>query len=285
MSSGCATTASARVQSSGRGSSGGGVSMASSMPRNGLAATGRGPVGWSHAREPRGHRRARRRRRGGAAGVLGGRAGRPARGPSAPGPGDLRAAASDGAVVDGRARRRRTLCGVRGRRGSSVPPTSARSPRDNLHLAEVEVRVLPDPRRRGIGRALHDEAVRRGRADGRTTFIGEAYQPTADRLSAGVRRRFASRSSRGPPRVDLPSRESRSADGYKVLTWTNRAPTIVAYARMRTQMNHDVPTGRSTRADGADPGASVRRRSGSASIRHLVGRRVAPTASSDGVTP
>ena len=47
MSSGCATTASARVQSSGSGSSGGGVSMGPSMPPNAVGPTGRGPVGWS----------------------------------------------------------------------------------------------------------------------------------------------------------------------------------------------------------------------------------------------
>ena len=41
MSSGCATIASARLQSSGSGSSGGGVSMGSSMPRIRLAAQGR----------------------------------------------------------------------------------------------------------------------------------------------------------------------------------------------------------------------------------------------------
>jgi hypothetical protein len=42
MSSGCATIASARLQSSGNGSSGGGMSMGSSMPRIRLAAQSRG---------------------------------------------------------------------------------------------------------------------------------------------------------------------------------------------------------------------------------------------------
>jgi GNAT superfamily N-acetyltransferase len=60
------------------------------------------------------------------------------------------------------------------------------STRDNLHVAALEVNVLPSLRRQGIGRALHDEAVRRGHADGRTTFIGEASQPDADHPSAAT---------------------------------------------------------------------------------------------------
>ncbi|WP_126688292.1 GNAT family N-acetyltransferase [Nocardioides ferulae] len=48
---------------------------------------------------------------------------------------------------------------------------------DNTHLAELDVQVLPDHRRHGVGgallRALEDRAV----ADGRTTLVGTAYAP------------------------------------------------------------------------------------------------------------
>ena len=125
-----------------------------------------------------------------------------------------------------------------------------RSLRDNLHLADIEVRVLPDARRRGIGRALHDEAVDRGRADGRTTFVGEAYQPTAATTSPATRFARAlgyddvqreDHQVLGLPAAALP----RQADGYEVLTWANRAPDdlMEAYARMRTQMLRDMPSG------------------------------------------
>ena len=126
------------------------------------------------------------------------------------------------------------------REGGRIVGTAdlGRSLRDNLHLADVEVRVLPEARRRGIGRALHDEAVRRGRADGRTTFLGEAYQPTARRARRRPRRspgRSATTTSSArtircstcppPPRPGRPT-------GYEVLTWANRAPDdlLEAYA-------------------------------------------------------
>ena len=44
--------------------------------------------------------------------------------------------------------------------------------RDNLHLAEVELHVLPGQRRRGAARSLVDALEARLRADGRTTAVG-----------------------------------------------------------------------------------------------------------------
>jgi GNAT superfamily N-acetyltransferase len=125
------------------------------------------------------------------------------------------------------------------------------SNRDNLHVAQLEVNVLPSHRRRGLGRALHDEAVRRGHADGRRTFIGEVCQPSAETPSAAVGFAhtvgFESAHREDHFVLDLPA--SPETDGapsdYTVVTWTNHAPDdlVTAYARMRTQMNQDVPTG------------------------------------------
>ena len=51
------------------------------------------------------------------------------------------------------------------------------SVRDNEHLADLEINVLADHRRRGLGRALWEEADRRRRADGRTSVCGEVCVP------------------------------------------------------------------------------------------------------------
>lgn len=126
---------------------------------------------------------------------------------------------------------------------------------DNLHLAELEVDVLPEARRRGIGRALHDEVRRRAHADGRTTMLGEACRPTGDGSSSG----HAFATALGFEQVheedhhvlDLPvpdqvlSTPSRSAEGYEILSWRDRAPDdlVGAYAAMLTQMGNDVPAG------------------------------------------
>jgi GNAT superfamily N-acetyltransferase len=126
---------------------------------------------------------------------------------------------------------------------------------DNLHLADLEICVLPEARRRGTGRALHDEAVRRARSAGRTTFLGEAYQPGRDRESpatAFARALGFHAAHREDHQVlDLPL-PAESLDvlqvavaGYEMVTWGNRAPDdlVEAYAAMHTQMGQDVPTG------------------------------------------
>jgi GNAT superfamily N-acetyltransferase len=132
--------------------------------------------------------------------------------------------------------------------------TLGRSLQDNLHLAELEISVLPEVRRRGIGRALHDEAVRRARADGRTTFLAEVGQPSHD-PSAGCA--FASalgfeevhRNDHVVLDLPIPAEQSSSlpggAAGYDVVTWGERTPDdlVEAYAVMLTQMGTDHPTG------------------------------------------
>lgn len=148
---------------------------------------------------------------------------------------------------------RRTLLGVYDGSGLVGTAELSVSTKDNPHLAELEVNVLPSHRRRGIGRALHDEAVRRGRAEGRRTFVGEVHQPAADRPSGGMAfaRAMGFDSAHREEHLvrDLPAPPETLVDaerpGLTVVTWTNRAPDelLTAYARMRTQMNRDVPTG------------------------------------------
>ncbi len=129
--------------------------------------------------------------------------------------------------------------------------------RDNLHLGELEIAVLPSHRRRGLGRALYDDAARRFRADGRTTVLGEAHATPA--YDGGVR--FAEAlgfrvvHSEDHLRTTLPMPAARRAEleavtavpgtDYEVLTWRDRCPDelLADYARLRTQMFSDVPTG------------------------------------------
>jgi GNAT superfamily N-acetyltransferase len=125
---------------------------------------------------------------------------------------------------------------------------------DNLHLADVQVRVHPDFRRRGIGRALHDELVRRARSAGRTTLLTEINQPLEGESPAY---RFAMAlgyevvHEQDHHVLDLPVGEATlealdpRPTAYEILTWKNRAPDelVASYAAMRTQMEQDVPTG------------------------------------------
>lgn len=127
---------------------------------------------------------------------------------------------------------------------------------DNEHLAQLEVSVLPSHRRRGIGRALHEEATVRRRAQGRTHAMGEAYTPVDGEGSPGLA--FTQSlgyvdglgehhlvldlpAAAGPP----PSPAEAGHEGYEVVTWTGKCPDdlVEGYLEMRNRMNADVPAG------------------------------------------
>ncbi len=132
---------------------------------------------------------------------------------------------------------------------------------DNEHLADLEVTVLPGSRRHGIGRALHDEAMARARADGRSTVCGEVHVPSAvaDPDSAA----YAFATALGFETVhredhlvlrlpvdaarhdELRTSAAGRAEGYDVVTWGDRCPDEYAagYCAMKTQMSNDVPIG------------------------------------------
>lgn len=131
----------------------------------------------------------------------------------------------------------------------------------NDHLAGIEVNVLPDHRRRGIGRLLHDEVDRRRRAAGRTSVVGEVSAPVGTALADTPATAFALALGFESVHVEhhlvlrLPVEEDhldrlrdevagRSAS-YDVITWQDRCPDeyVEAFCAMHTQMSSDVPSG------------------------------------------
>ena len=132
---------------------------------------------------------------------------------------------------------------------------------DNQHVADVEVNVLGDHRRRGIGRLLWAEADRRRRSEGRSTVCGEVHVPAgADPETTSA---YAFARAVGFETVHLEDhlvlrlpvaeedlerlrgRVRGRAEGYDVVTWGNRCPDayVAAYCAMKSQMSTDVPTG------------------------------------------
>ena len=132
---------------------------------------------------------------------------------------------------------------------------------DNEHLAEVEINVLADHRRRGIGRALWEEADRRRSADGRTSVCGEAYVPARGPAAASPAYAFAEALGfESVHREDhlllrLPIDPGHLASvravvegrvkAYEIVTWGNRCPDdySAAFCAMKTTMGSDVPVG------------------------------------------
>lgn len=124
---------------------------------------------------------------------------------------------------------------------------------DNVHLADLEVTVHPEHRRRGIGRALYGDATTRRRAAGRTSACGELSVVDDEGPLAFARAMGAeSVHTEDHLMLDLPLADddvrqlaAKAASDYDIVTWQGACPDdlIDAYADMRTQMNQDVPTG------------------------------------------
>ncbi len=126
---------------------------------------------------------------------------------------------------------------------------------DNLHLADLEVHVRPDRRRRGVGRALHDAADEIRREAGRTTVCGELHVAAGEQDPAGLAFAnalgFAGVHEEHHLVLSLPAdpaamdRLRRSAHGYDVVTWGSHCPDdhLASFCRMRTQMERDLPLG------------------------------------------
>ena len=132
---------------------------------------------------------------------------------------------------------------------------------DNTHLADLEISVLPDRRREGVGRALYDDAMRRCAETGRTTVGGEVHVPAGVEPAAAAPYAFATTMGLGEVHVEdhlvlpLPvdeghvavlrtGAEEKAAD-YEMITWGDVCPDeyVAAFCEMRTRMDTDVPIG------------------------------------------
>ncbi len=132
---------------------------------------------------------------------------------------------------------------------------------DNTHLADLEISVLPDRRREGIGRAMHDEAMRRCAEAGRTTVGGELHVPSGAEPAGAAPYAFATamglREVHAEDHLLLPLpvdegrvavlrtvAEARAAD-YEAITWGGVCPDefVEEFCAMRTRMDSDVPIG------------------------------------------
>ncbi|MBA3781672.1 MAG: GNAT family N-acetyltransferase [Nocardioides sp.] len=132
---------------------------------------------------------------------------------------------------------------------------------DNTHLADLEINVLPDRRREGIGRAVYDDAMRRCAEQGRTTVCGELHVPMGTEPVAAAPYAFATAMGLAEVHAEdhlvlpLPvddghvavlrtAAEAKAAE-YEIITWGDVCPDdyIEAFCAMRTRMDSDVPIG------------------------------------------
>jgi GNAT superfamily N-acetyltransferase len=131
--------------------------------------------------------------------------------------------------------------------------------RDNLHLADLQISVLPGHRRNGVGRRLYDESMRRLEADGRTSVCSEVYVPPGSNPEDAAGYAFASALGFESVHTEdhlmlrLPvDREEidrlgakTDAAAYEVITWLGPCPDehLGAFCEMQTRMSNDVPVG------------------------------------------
>ncbi|MEV0393154.1 GNAT family N-acetyltransferase [Polymorphospora rubra] len=134
---------------------------------------------------------------------------------------------------------------------------------DNTDNVTVELQVLPDHRRRGVGRALYARAVERARALGRKRLMGMAVAALPDgapRNGAGngfaaamgaesvlaeVRRRLDV-TSVDQPRLDAMLTEAwKHADGYEPVRWVGATPEDLLddVAYLDGRLVQDAPMG------------------------------------------
>jgi GNAT superfamily N-acetyltransferase len=129
---------------------------------------------------------------------------------------------------------------------------------DNTHLATAEVSVHPDQQRRGIGRLLVDETVRRARSEGRRVLLCDAYSPLDEEsgpLRFGRALGFAPAIEDVMKVVDLVEteptwealdREARQrGGGYRLVSWTDTVPAehLDGYCLLNQAFNDESPTG------------------------------------------
>jgi GNAT superfamily N-acetyltransferase len=153
---------------------------------------------------------------------------------------------------------------------------------ENLDLGWAEVHVLPEERRRGVGRALWQAVTGRARTAGRTRVGGEV---SVDLAVAGAGFDFATAMGAVEKHredhlvADLPVVPLGIHPDYELVTWRGRCPDEhrPAYLTMRNQMNADVPAGEldleTTVLDDARLAASEERLARSYDVRVAAARR------------
>jgi GNAT superfamily N-acetyltransferase len=127
---------------------------------------------------------------------------------------------------------------------------------DNRRLVEVELRVLPGDRRRGVGRQLLDLAIDRAREFGRDHLVGGSVQirPDGGAFAEAVGARAALQQIRSrldlreadPGRLDALLAEAwKHAAGYRLVQWEGVPPDEIIgdVAELDSRLNLEAPTG------------------------------------------
>lgn len=131
--------------------------------------------------------------------------------------------------------------------------------RDNLTLAELDVFVRPECRRRGFGTALLDVLETSAGELGRTSAVaytsGPARSPSTPGTAFAEHHGFThriteiSRVQRPPYPLEAIAEAERSAQpaasDYEIVTWRDRVPDeyILEYARLESRLSTDAPLG------------------------------------------
>lgn len=129
--------------------------------------------------------------------------------------------------------------------------------KDNTHMANLGLDVLPKHRRRGIGTALLDEAERLARADGRTHLLSATHCPPGQESGGSL---FAT--ARGfeqanvdevkvldlreyAAHLDALAAEQGDLDGYRIETYQETAPDhlIVGVCELLSGFYGEIPLG------------------------------------------
>jgi GNAT superfamily N-acetyltransferase len=119
---------------------------------------------------------------------------------------------------------------------------------ENLDVGWCEVNVLPDERRRGVGRALWQAVLDLAGDAGRTRIGGEvSLDPHGSRAGLDFALALGAEEKHREDHLlaELPVAPAPIDPAYDVVAWHGRCPDEhrAAYLAMRNQMNADVPTG------------------------------------------
>lgn len=145
-----------------------------------------------------------------------------------------------------------------------TPVGAAEAHVDAGEPAEVEISVLPDRRRTGVGSALAD-AVRAALSGVAEVVQAETYRPEGIVFARAHGLAVGNEESRQLLELPLPRHRlaelERAAGEVEVRSWSGPCPDDLVddQAALITQMTADVPMGELTRSDAVTDAAAVRR--------------------------